>query len=509
MSKSSASGLLSKVVFSSASALHRVNRAIFHRVLSAETEPSSRILESFFAKNCLTVGLLYLVSFGLSLTLPNAYFWDDWINYFGKTGNQVRSSTGPFSGFSPLRLVMEGWMSEHWISGFRILTFLLFPLAAVSLHGVLRQISFFTSSEKFALVSLFLLLPVNSARHSMTILMYSSCYASFFVGWWLYSRNDRWILRALSLIFFLNSFDTASLIFFMAVPLAVSLYCDRREGSSVVVWAVRNVVFVAAPLAYWIIEPRLNPTLDAVRAEYYTPKTSGVLRGFVLLFILGSIVMYGLLVRKWRYASHRGQIQFIVGLIVMWIGIFPYMTLGHFPNLESLMISFVPGQSDWDSRHQLLLPLGLALSIVGALNYLGVMNLWRGVFPILIFCSLLNLTFTQEYYLDSIKTSAILNQLADREDLVGVRNVLIDDQALRFNARGRRIRTYEWDTMLNATKSTEQISSEVSRFIDCENFRPEALITITAARGKLMTLLTRDPKINVSVEALSLCPNRE
>jgi hypothetical protein len=474
-------------------------------VLPRSKEKMLRIRGSMTDPIWIGAGALYVLSYGLSLVLPNAYFWDDWINYFNMSATDVRGSTGPFSGFSPLRLVLEGWMADHWISGFHILTFLLFPIAALALKGILRRLPFFSNHEKVAIVCLFLLLPVNSARSSMTIFMYSSCYASFFVGWWIYVRSNQFVLRLLSLVFFINSFDTASLLFFMAVPIVFSFLTNANLGLSKVRWVRQNLLFIIAPVAFWIIEPKVNPTLDAVRAEYYTPRASGILRGLLLLLILCGIGAFGIFVRRWRYETHRGQIQLMFGALVTWIGIFPYMTLGHFPNIESLMISFVPGQSDWDSRHQLLMPFGIAISIIGLLNLLGVPKLSRGIVPILLISSVLNLSFSQEYYLDSIKSAELLREFASNEEVGNLEKVLIDDQALRFNARGRRIRSYEWDMMLNASRDRREVSSEILRFVDCTNFAPEAIVTVTATNGKFKSLVTRRVGIKISVTELSLC----
>jgi hypothetical protein len=448
--------------------------------------------------------ILYVFSFSLSLVFPNAFFWDDWINYFDKSAPEIRSSQA-FSGFSPPRLVIEGWLAEHWISGFHIIQFILFPIAAVALSAVLKQLKFLTASEKIVVSSLFLLLPVNSARNSMTLLMYTSCYASFFVGWWLYSLKPRLTTDLFALLLFLYSFDTASLMLFMVIPISVSLLNFAHEGMYWRKWLLRNSIFVVAPLSFWFLEPILNPTLDLVRAQYWTPKWSGIARGLVLLLVILLIGLFGFKFRNWKYSNHRGQIQIFVGLILTWIAVFPYMTVGHFPNLESFMISFVPGNSDWDSRHQLLMPLGLAIILLGILNYFEIEDLTRVLIPLLVTCAVLNFTFTQEYYIDSAKSSAILRQFAEQDKFSSFERVLVEDRALRFNARGRSIRTYEWDVMLNQNDAPKKITSEVSRFIDCENFSPQALVIISADRGKLMTLLTRDPALSVSVNPISIC----
>ena len=292
----------------------------------------------------------------------------------------------------------------------------------------------------------------------MTIFMYSTSYCAFFVGWWLFSLKRRWWTLILSLGFFLMSFDTASFLVFMAIPLLHSYFEHRATGGPFITWIKRNFVFVLSPIAYWFVEPIINPTLDSVRAAYYTPSLSGILRGLVVGMLVTLIAGYFVLIRGWRYGTHRGGVQVLVGLLITWLGMFPYMALGHFPNLNALLIGFVPGASDWDSRHQLLMPLGLGLVIVGVLNFLNPARLWAGVLVVCGLSTVLNLTFSQEYYLDSIKTQRIIEAFRSNPDVKDFDMALIDDQALRFNARGRAIRSYEWDYMLRAANPGLELS---------------------------------------------------
>lgn len=449
---------------------------------------------------------LYVVGFGLLLLLPNAYFWDDWFNYFGKSASEIRASTGPFSGFSPIRLVLEGWMAEYFPGSFRLLTFIAFPIAAYALWKVLSRSPLLNRAEASAVTLLFLLLPLNSARASMTIFMYTACNLCFFLGWWAYVTRRGWLGSLLSISLFLMSFDTASFIVFVSVPLTLSLIEHFQENGRLVSWLRKNLIFLAIGPAYWFVEPILNPTLDKVRAAYYTPSASGIARGLVVGMIVSAIPTWLIGFKKYRYVSHRWAIQISVGLVVTWVGMFPYMALGHFPNLNSLLIGFVPGASDWDSRHQLLMPLGLAIVIVGSFNALNSARLLRGVLVVGLLSTLVNLTFSQEYLLDSIKTDRIIRQFETNDDIQGVRVALIDDQALRFNARGRAIRSYEWDAMLHAANPDLNQQTDILRYVDCSALTPDAIITVTASHGKLRTLLTRDPGISVSVRPIQPCP---
>ena len=147
--------------------------------------------------------VLYMFSYGLTFFYLNTFFWDDWINYFDIKSLDTRWKTGAFSGFSPVRLVLEWWMAESFLSSFRIFSFLAFLIAALSLNGILKTQKWLTVVERHAIVILFLLLPANSARASMTIFMYTFSYCVFFLAWWIYSTQRNLFALAVSLFLFL------------------------------------------------------------------------------------------------------------------------------------------------------------------------------------------------------------------------------------------------------------------------------------------------------------------
>jgi hypothetical protein len=73
------------------------------------------------------------------------------------------------------------------------------------------------------------------------------------------------------------------------------------------------------------------------------------------------------------------------------------------------MFDFVPRASDWSSRHQLLLGLGLAVIIVGILGELESKFKRNLVFANFGICILLNATFMHAYFLDSLKQDQFIN----------------------------------------------------------------------------------------------------
>ena len=109
-----------------------------------------------------------------------------------------------------------------------------------------------------------------------------------------------------------------------------------------------------------------------------------------------------------------------------------------------------------------------------------------------------------EYYLDSLKQDEIINAAKKNELLNSSHFLLVNDQATRFNARGRSVRTYEWDRILRGNSRYNK-STEISRFIDCTSFRPEALVTITAEHGRLRSLITRKVGVRLDVQQILIC----
>jgi hypothetical protein len=446
----------------------------------------------------------YMLSYGFMLIYAGSFFWDDWLNYFEKNSFQVRSKVS-FSGFDPFRLVVEGWITEINPAIFQLLIFIMFPISALFLWKVFAKNKYLSEIEAISISALFLLLPVNSARASMTLFMYSFCHLSFFAAWWLFELRRRWWTVVLAITLFVLSFDTASFMLFITVPLLNSLLNTGVNSKEIRRWIGKNLLFIVLPVAYWFLERKLNPVLDPVRLAYWTPSVSGFLRGLIVGMFILLFATYLIAVKKFRYAEQRGPIQFLAGILLIWVGMFPYMTLGHFPNLSSILLGFVPGASDWDSRHQLLMPLGMGIATIGVFNYFGSSKLVRGVAAVCSISILINFTIQQDYYLDSIKTEHIITALQSTAELDNVELVIVNDQALRFNARGRFIRSYEWDGILKAAKPELNISSDYYRYVDCESIRPDAILTITANNGKLRTLLTGNPSINIAVKKITPC----
>jgi hypothetical protein len=78
---------------------------------------------------------------------------------------------------------------------------------------------------------IFVILPLNSARHAMIILPYSVSVLLFFLAWNMLLSKNR-LISGVSMIVFVISFYTASVIPFFILPIASFVYLEWKKTKS-------------------------------------------------------------------------------------------------------------------------------------------------------------------------------------------------------------------------------------------------------------------------------------
>lgn len=447
---------------------------------------------------------LFIISNIFVFFFLDTLFWDDWQR---ATNSLEFSQQAKLAGFPPWREFIEFDLFRNSTIAIHLATPILFLISAIALHKVLKAGLYLSSFNVNLITSLFLLMPFNSARVSVICFFYTLCYALFFLAWAL-AVSKRTSLLFLSVPLFWLSFGHSSLLPFFLLPIIHIFYIKfvlekRRDIFSHIFFGLTLVI----PILYWIVR---SQTFGANVRDYYVPKPLGVIRGSLLVAFALGFLLYGLLIKKWRLDTHNRSLMFGFGLLAIGLGSAAYMAAGHLVDISDWMIPLVPNFSDWDSRHQMLLPFGMALILTSALtNGSNPMNkelfLGIGVKAILCACVVLNFTFSQEYYLDSLKQKEIMSQFHDLEAFDEGAQILINDELTRFNARGRFIRSYEWLGMLeHSQKNQRDYDLRTFGYIDCDDFQPSVLITITAKNGRLESLLTR--KLGVTLTSVEINP---
>jgi hypothetical protein len=455
--------------------------------------------------------LLYGLSHVFAFPIYGNYFWDDWTVYSNRfpaeTSEMFRNNGSP-----PWRHFIEVTLLQSSPLFFRIFTLVFFLFASIFIFKILASTPGVTVQIATVVSLLFLLLPVNSARIAMIDFSYSTSYFFFFLAWYWLSvrRESRFIL--ISFVLFFLSFSARSTLFFILIPILhfafLEFHANRKFSLRALVALIpltlSPVVYLASQQFFW------KPNSHA--ASYYSPQVLGTVRGFIVLGIL-SVPFIRI---TWKYLAKKqmAAIQNVLvytGLLSVGVAAFPYQAGGFLVGFSDWMINFVPNHSDWHSRHQLLLPLGLALIVGGSLRLDTSKPLrWNSspvVSTIIAFCVVLNVIFAQEYFLDGKKQDSIMAAMANNEDLKNASAILVDDSAVRFNARGRLIRSYEWEGMMQKVFGDDSRKVSYLQYVNCAEFKPDSILRISAPNGRLESTLRGNVAINISVEKINPCGN--
>jgi hypothetical protein len=450
------------------------------------------------------LSLAYTVAYGFMVPLGNARFWDDWSSQSLAGVEFLSGQVFPFREFLDEQLI-------HLSGGFwlyRPLTFLLFAASGLfvwQILGVCRGL--LDESDRMWVTALFLLLPFNSVRAIVqSLFSYTLSHFFFFAAWSVIvaKRQLYWALIALAM--FVVSFPTNSLLFYVLLPafhvLLVSEFSLRNRVLRFCAMGVASVSYRPFSRAIWP-DLRLNEGYNEIRGAF-------LVRSIVVFLILLFICLVILLRLVTSPDRQRKPLVLIcLGVLAFATGLFPYMAVGHFPNFSDLIIQFIPNESEMDSRHGLLLPLGTALIVVGLVRLLVLPNLQRKVLRgVLVLSVLVCVSIYSQYFTDSRKQDAIIRELSNPQIELSTRAVMFQDNAQRFNARGRSL--YHWEYLGMLKEAGRGYGFEIldrgGYPCDSDNSVVGTIIEINATSGRLRTILTGNPRLTLSERrAEALC----
>jgi hypothetical protein len=453
-------------------------------------------------------GSVYVMSYGLVISFWGSYFWDDWGIYFSRTNIEIADQFRR-AGHPPYRSWIESIVLGNHPEMFRFGTLICYFACGWFIFKILQTLKFLKYDQTVFITLIFLVLPINSARVAMIDFSYGYSLTLFYFGWYLGATRRSGLSYIAAVILMLLSFGTtASLIVFFVVPCCHWLFMQITEAEtnrrlSIVLF---TLVISIAPI-YWFLDRRFNAPLGD-NLQMYSLQKSGVFRSLILLLVASLICFWYAKAESSDRIDGNRYLLITLGTILVIIGAAPYIVAGHLVDVSEWMLNFVPRASDWSSRHQLLLGLGLAVIIVGILGELNSRFKRQLVFAIIGICVLLNATFMHAYFLDSLKQDQFIDAIRQDTELSLSKVIMIDDQAERFNARGRFVRYYEWDAMFGSAygNDSKHTISGLS-YVDCaSDLIPDTLLTITATNGRLKATLLRDIGINIGVTKIDPCP---
>jgi len=441
--------------------------------------------------------VLYSLSWGWSLLRPNTFYWDDWEGYFNKpSGDAFRAVTNmgraPWAGIAELLLLKLG------VWAVTVATFLVFFCVALFLFEVLTSIKMLTLENRRLLVLAFLLIPVMHARVAVSIFDYSFSYFLFYLGWFLLIKYRSNIGFVASCIVLFLSFKTHSFLFFVLLPFLHFAWLHRqglknlRQVNRV---HLQLLLLASLPVLYVIARQLLWPPIDSWQ-DYQQPTWAGVVNGLwlvVLALLFLGVIGYRY---KMKRTTHHGVVILGAGFAITALALFPYFAGELYVGFAGrpAIVTVFEFRADWRSRHQLLMPLGLALGVVG-LNELLKQRFKNKFFGVVLALSVgLNMFWGSQYFLMSHKQEQLVELFKTTAGESTIASV--EDLAMQFNGRGSSFRGYEWSGFMTlAGISTDRPG--------CEALPTGSALTLKSNRSYLEALVTRDLDLYFEVKPCS------
>lgn len=338
---------------------------------------------------------IYLISNSFLLLNYNGIYWDDW-TLFNNSSEVIKSQfSGATGSLGILVSSLHFLLLEVGVFSYRALTVVLLFISSIFVYKVLQKLDFFSKEDIFFITVFFLLAPLYSAKIALIDFPYTFFSTFFFFAFYLLSNNidNLGILKrlmTLSLLFI--SFVVNSLLVFYALILMYMFYKLHNQeltlSKNITNFIRTKLDFILLPVVFYIVKSiYFSPSnlyagynsislANLIKIPFTFTYTlyssfskpielsfsSGIVSFwfFIIVFFL-TIVHFAKKVNLVDYKERYDQRLFVLGLILFLFGAFAYLAVGK-----------IPSDSDWDSRHQLLLPLGFSFIL-----YFGLKNIFH------------------------------------------------------------------------------------------------------------------------------------
>lgn len=376
------------------------------------------------------LALLTAGVWGVALLVPNAQYWDDWVILGGVAMDIYREVGLPWVGNVVVAISLVGPIGFKLVA---VACSMVVALAARGIASRGLGLNAHQTFVIAALVAVLPFNVARASAAILN--GYAISLALFFVAWWLlvHPTRHRHLHGGTAAVLLLLSYTTASLLPFVAVPVAhlALLELDRGRGFArgMLRFVVRFWYLLATPFVFWVLQhtflkqsglyignnafvpwrwqagsvsiatvlmlatlaigvilllPRIfrqtsSRLLDIVTAFVGGSGTIAIAtllwlgRGStspgavvipVLLVLAGAAVGVVSLTAIRADAAHdhlrHSGFLAVTGFVVFALGALPYLLVGKIPEF-----------TDWQTRHQLLLPVGTAVLVMAGLVAFG------------------------------------------------------------------------------------------------------------------------------------------
>jgi len=424
---------------------------------------------SIISNPLVLIFIFYTLSFGLIL-LNSGIYWDGWVLFNAKPNiiNQLFNELGSFWSHYFHNFIFS---LPYPIFFYRLIIFLSYLLTSFLLFDLLKTIRTINDNSRLTITLLFALLPVNSARISIINTPYAVCYFIFFLSLWLfvkYINNYKILYRLMSLFLFFISFATQSLlVFYYAILIPYLIYVNKSKKNlkSYIYVFLAKLDFLLLPIIFRLfktifLSPQasysgynqitqyglisaVTQTFTSFNLSFIEIISNSLMMKYSIIIVLLCFISCLLFIKKQNKKisnTYQSLKMFLTGCFIFYFGTYSYYVVGLSPN-----------RYDWNSRHQLLTPLGACFMLYFGIEYLLLkLKINKIEIRTAIFLSLLLLfTYTNiftyfSYLKDWYKQKAIMRSIIVNNDIKTHSTFLINDQTQYLNVNDRKYRFYEY-----------------------------------------------------------------
>ncbi|WP_173236699.1 hypothetical protein [Legionella antarctica] len=333
-------------------------------------------------------------------------YWDDWVFVFQKPQTlKVMYAQSGYPWMAYVQLFLQKMGNSIYI--YRILTFVTYFLSGIFLLYILQKTKLFNKSTALLLTLLFLLAPLDDARAALvstaSIVTFFLFFAAFFLLSLYLDNKKKHYYRALSLALFLISFSLESLLVFYATVLFYILWniYQKNIGSTrgfqtqqlsmikritllIKPFFIQYPDFICLPILFFILKHSflqpyglyanynsigfnffqiLDLILKSFLTSFYVPIVHALTTAvrlpiltiavfYLVMHILKKMGVSSMLEKSNERSWREIKTVLIMGLVLFFLAVFPYCVVGKLPQNLS-----------WDSRSQILIPLGMSFLI--------------------------------------------------------------------------------------------------------------------------------------------------
>jgi hypothetical protein len=250
-----------------------------------------------------------------------------------------------------------------------------------------------------------------------------------------------------------------------------------------------------------------NPPVED-RRDYFTPNLSGVARALLLLGVVSLLFIWSVSKKGIDQEQQKTSILFSLSFLFLAFGAAAYIASGRLVDISEWMLNFVPRASDWDSRHQLLLGLGIALFVSTLLMTIERTIRKRAFVGFIAICIVLNFSMMQGYYFDAQKQKEVVSILSTIDEISDWTTVLVADEADVYNARNRGIRSYEWEQMIVKAggNADVEVMTSVQPCTTDQNQQSAVFLLVESSQGRFASMLKGGVGLSIRATSVSICP---